>query len=136
MINKDKAVELFTEGWDECDTEKKILVHNIYCRENSYDDEIFENTDEFLNEYFSDAADAVRAAVNGDYHYSDQFVWFNGYGNLESCESSYDIPYMDEKQMADWYVENIAELEDISEFADFIEYVENDDDDEQKDEDE
>lgn len=136
MNNKDKAVELFTEAWNSCDTATKIYVHNIYCRENSYDDKIFENTDEFLNEYFTTAADAVRAAVNGDFSYTDTFVWFNGCGNLESCDSPYDLPYNNEKEMADWYIENIVELEGICEFADFIEYIENNDDDESNEEDE
>jgi hypothetical protein len=136
MINKDKAVELFTQSWNECDTENKILVHNIYCRENSYDEEIYDNDEDFINEHFSSPSEAVRAAYYGDYRFSDPYVWFNGYANLESGEFENDLPYIDEKEMADWYIENFVELEDISEFADFIEYIENDDNEDINEEDE
>ena len=40
---------------------------------------------EFFNCYFSEnPMEAVRAAQYGDYNYSDEYVRFDAYGNLES----------------------------------------------------
>ena len=50
--------------------------------------------EEFYNLYFSEEpARAVRAAIFGDVYWSDDYVRFNGYGNLETKSQ---IPYDDE----------------------------------------
>lgn len=47
--------------------------------------EYYENDDDFFNAYFSsNVMDAVRAVSFGDYNYSDEYVRFDSYGNLES----------------------------------------------------
>lgn len=48
------------------------------------------NDEDFFEIYFSKADDAVRAVCYGDYNYADDYVKFDGYGNLESC-SKYDL---------------------------------------------
>lgn len=46
---------------------------------------VYENDKEFFNTYFGDnPLEAVRAAVYGKYRYNDDYVKFNGYGNLET----------------------------------------------------
>lgn len=54
--------------------------------------EIFENDQEFFDTFFHDnPMEAVRAASYGDYNFMDQYVRFNGYGNLESLnEEDYE----------------------------------------------
>ena len=47
--------------------------------------EVYENDEEFFETYFSDPMEAVRATQFGNYNYSDDYVKFNGYGNLDSC---------------------------------------------------
>ena len=43
------------------------------------------NDEEFFNVLFEGKPmEAVRAACYGDYNYMDEYVRFNGYGNLES----------------------------------------------------
>lgn len=47
--------------------------------------EAFENNEEFFNTFFyNNPMEAVRVAVYGKYNYMDQYVRFDGYGNLES----------------------------------------------------
>ena len=67
-----------------------------------------ENDEEFFNCYFSEnPMEAVRAAQYGDYNYSDEYVRFDAYGNLESF-TEYEM----QKTLGD-NVDNIIEsLED------------------------
>ncbi|AYJ76116.1 hypothetical protein BSP14_241 [Bacillus phage BSP14] len=49
------------------------------------------NDEDFFNAYFEGRAmDAVQAAVYGDYNYTNDYVRFDGYGNLKSV-SEYDL---------------------------------------------
>jgi hypothetical protein len=67
--------------------------------------DVMDNDEEFFNIYFDGKPmEAVRAAVYGDYHYTDDYVRFDGYGNLESL-SEYDL----ESEMKD----NIDEIIDL-----------------------
>lgn len=64
------------------------------AQENLSVSEWMSHDEEFYNIYFSEKpADAVRAAIFGDVHWSDDYVRFNGYGNLETKSR---IPYDDE----------------------------------------
>ena len=48
--------------------------------------EYWDNDEEFFNTFFrNDPMEAVRASYYGDYNYCDDYVKFNGYGNLESA---------------------------------------------------
>lgn len=48
---------------------------------------VFENDEEFFNTYFTNnPAEAVRASQFGDYNYNDEYVRFDGYGNLKSYD--------------------------------------------------
>ena len=49
--------------------------------------DVCSNDEEFFNVYFNDnPAEAVRAAFYGDYKYMDEYVRFDGYGNIESLD--------------------------------------------------
>lgn len=57
---------------------------------NSYDDSLDwldyrDNDEEFFDTFFTKPMDAVRAAYFGKYKYSDEYVRFDGYGNLKSA---------------------------------------------------
>lgn len=84
---------------------------------NSYDGsmpciEYFYNDEEFFNIFFGiNTMDAVRAVCFGDYRYNDEFVKFDGYGNLESVNkyelmAEYDL-YKDD------IADKIIELYDV-----------------------
>ena len=65
--------------------------------------EYWENNEEFFNTFFANnPTEAVRSAYYGDYNYCDEFVKFNGYGNLESF-NDYDL----EKKYKD-YIDDIT----------------------------
>ena len=53
--------------------------------------EYWDNDEEFFDTFFhNDPMEAVRAAYYGSYSYCDDYVKFNGYGNLESA-NEYDL---------------------------------------------
>ena len=74
---------------NEMDTKELIYLNNTYCQENNFsDDEIFENNEDFFETFFyGKVTEAVRAAIYGQYNFSDDYVKFNGYGNLESIRN-------------------------------------------------
>jgi hypothetical protein len=89
------------------------IVHSI----NSYDEslsylEYYYNDDDFFSIFFGiNTMDAVRAVCFGDYNYSDDFVKFNGYGNLESA-NKYEV--MSEFEFEKEFIaDKIIELADV-----------------------
>lgn len=84
-------IESIKEWFDELTTADQVEAHNIYAREQSSDDEIHSNDDDFFNTYFENRTlEAVRAVCYGEYKYTDEYVVFNGYGNLESFNNPED----------------------------------------------
>ncbi len=81
-----KNKESISDYVDSLDNAELVNLWNEYCRDCNYnDDEIYENDEDFFNIYFeSDIMKAVRAISFGEYNYSDKYVKFNGYANLET----------------------------------------------------
>ena len=49
--------------------------------------EYWNNDEEFFNTFFyNNPTEAVRSAYYGDYNYCDDYVKFDGYGNLKSVD--------------------------------------------------
>ena len=48
--------------------------------------EACENDEEFFEVFFANTFDAIRSVQDGNYNYSDDFVRFDSYGNLESFD--------------------------------------------------
>ena len=49
---------------------------------------VYENDEEFFGMFFSNnPMELARAIYYGDYKYNDEYVRFNGYGNLESLDN-------------------------------------------------
>ncbi len=100
--NNLKAIEQYLNN---CNDDELFIIHNEYCESCNYsDDEVFNNDEEFLNTFFSNANDAVRAASYGDYNYSHSYVKFNGYANLDS--SDYISTFVDVSEIANDILEN------------------------------
>lgn len=77
--------EAVQEYIDSLTTDELVNVWNDYAREAYPDDEIYFNDEEFFNVYFEGKVlEAVRAVSYGEYRYTDEYVIFNGYGNLET----------------------------------------------------
>ena len=51
------------------------------CLENL---DFWENDEEFFNTFFDNPMEAIRATYYGNYNYNDDYVKFNGYGNIDS----------------------------------------------------
>ena len=68
------------------------IIIEINSIDNSLDFlEYWNNDEEFFNTFFyNNPTEAVRSAYYGDYNYCDDYVRFNGYGNLESF-NDYDL---------------------------------------------
>lgn len=79
-------LEAAIEYLNSLDNNELVNIHNEYCQSAGYgDDEIYTNDEEFFNTFFSGKViEAVRAVSYGEFNFSDEFVKFNGYGNLES----------------------------------------------------
>lgn len=132
-MKKDKLIELFVECYDNCNLRSKIEIHNIYVRENnfSYEGEIESNDEDFFNLFFEGKPmEAVRASFYGKYHYYDDWVWFNAYGNLESGDDEEELPLRDAEEMAEWCIDNYDEVSYVDGMEDFCEACEMGDDDE------
>ena len=56
----------------------------------------FDDPDEFFNREYLKPSDAVRAAMMGNVSYNDDWITYNGYGNLVSISDVYDYIDIDE----------------------------------------
>ena len=74
------------------------------CLENL---EFWENDEEFFNTFFDNPMEAIRATYYGNYNYNDDYVKFNGYGNIDSYSEYERIEEI--KDNIDDIVENLVE---------------------------
>jgi len=65
-----------------------ITLNNEYCIEiGDTDSEIWTNDEEFLAIFFEGNLDGLARAIHyGEYNYREDYVKFNGYGNLETFD--------------------------------------------------
>ena len=84
-----QTIEQIINVIDKMDNFELVQLNNEYCQSaNYYDSEIFENDDDFFHTFFAnDTLRAIQATQFGDYRYHDNFVTFDGYGNLTSFNS-------------------------------------------------
>ena len=75
--------------------------------------DVYNNDEEFFNMFFEGKpAELARAIYYGDFNYNDEYIKFNGYGNLETF-SEYDYEELLE--------ENIEEItENLIVYAEYI----------------
>ena len=116
--------ETFVEKFNELSRSEKVAIFNEYCMEYGNSDDMLNSFDEeFFDMAFSNPMDAARATFFGNIKsWSDEYIRFNGYGNLESV-SEYDV---DEE--IDGYLEEIFEHPDT--WDDYIEDKEDEDEEE------
>ena len=84
--------EVFKEKFNELSTSEKLSIFNNYCIEHGdADNEIHSFDEEFFETYFSNPMEAARATFFGEIEsWSDEYIKFNGYGNLESM-TEYEV---------------------------------------------
>ena len=87
-------------------------IHNEYCSHYDMDDYIYCNDEHFFSEMFQDDVDgAVRAALYGEYNYTDDYVKCDGYANLQSFDDPTE--YIDISEIANDILENEGNYYDI-----------------------
>ena len=102
------------------DTGDIIGLYNDYLSNNNYDGYYYDNDEYFFNDMFSSPMEAVRAVYYGDYRYTDEYVRFNGYGNLESCDG-YDIK--DEALDDDDFLQSLVDDDTVVDGDDTVEIL-------------
>ena len=114
------SLEKFTEEFNNLSSNNKIAIYNEYCSEHGDTDKMLYDFDEefFEMAFGNDPIEAARATFFGNIqNWSDEYIRFNGYGNLESL-SEYDAV-----EVAEDHVEEIYEYEDVWNY-----YIEEDED--------
>ncbi len=115
------SYEKFEEAWNDLERRDKIALFNEYACEYCPDDQIYNFDEDFFEIYFSgNPMEAVRAAFFGEITcWNDEYIRFNGYGNLVS---------MSDYQAAEWaddYTKEIYEHENLwSSYIDEDDYEE------------
>ena len=75
--------------------------------------DVYNNDDEFFDMFFEGKpAELARAIYYGDFNYNDEYIKFNGYGNLETF-SKYDY-----EELLEENIEGITE--NLIEYAEYI----------------
>lgn len=115
---ENKLKKYLTENLEEC----RYVVAEVNSWDGSLDYlEAHYNDEEFFNTFFyNNVMEAVRAVFYGDYNYNDDYVMFDGYGNLETLsENEYDHLLLDNM---DDIVERVITLnEEQGMFEDLLE---------------
>lgn len=89
-MNYERLKELIMNGVDEKTLLEMVDYINWY---NGYFDNlrVSYNDEDFFNTYFyNNPMEAVRSVSFGSYNFNDEYVRFNGYGNLETLDE-YDL---------------------------------------------
>ena len=112
-----KLVEAVKEALDNLMDSDILQIWNEYCDETSTGDNIYLNNDEFIMNYLpDDKSELCRLLTQStDYNLRDCYVWYNGYGNLESDDDFRTSNAFDIDDLADWLIRDtcgdIDELE-------------------------
>lgn len=118
----------FEKYLEDQDFDKLVRLWNEYCYSGngSSDDAIYDSVEYIHAQMIMDGFDIARALFFGDVRGWNDRVYFNGYGNLESCWDIETSP-IDTSTLAKWLTEEEHEvyqewIEDI--LGDFSEYLE------------
>lgn len=122
------SLEKFTEEFKNLTDREKIAIYNEYCLEHGDSDKmLYDFDEEFFEMAFENKGymEVARATFFGNIEsWSDGYIRFNAYGNLESL-SEYDAV-----EVAEDHVNEIYEYEDVWNYN-----IEEDEDEEDEDED-
>lgn len=114
----EKLIDSICDLINEMDSDELIQLNNEYCQAiNACDSEIWGNDEDFLNTFFHNNPDSLaRAICYGNYHYTDNYVKFNGYGNLETFDT-FDSSDLCEyvRTMAEYIAENPSDFTQFDE---------------------
>ena len=122
-MSKERYNEIFAECFENLQTFEKVAIHNNYVTEgNGYGNEIFNNTEDFINEMFPNAYDAINSI--GRYNSNDEWAWIDDLGNLYSADSESEMELSDVDEMAEYYLARPSYLKDIKGMEEWYDAVE------------
>lgn len=102
-----------------------MVLHNECCNNiRYYDDIIFENDPDTINELFNNSFDALRAMFYGEYNPNHEFFTLNGYGNLQSIADYNVMDYINMHEIISDIINNPYSYVDYVNFL-TDEYIEN-----------
>lgn len=115
--------EQFKEKFDDLNFRERFEIYNEYCMEHGDpDNQLFDFDEDFFNTFFHSPIEAARAIFFGDVqNWMDEYVRFDGYGNLESLTEHTAESVIDDA------IEDIFEYKDT--WEDYIEDEEEDEED-------
>lgn len=94
--------EFFCEKWNELSDNDKLNLYQEYCSYTGNGTDLFLFDDEFFNLFFEgNPLEAARATHFGEVNWSDEYISFNGYGNLKTYSSWQAV------QLANDYISDI-----------------------------
>lgn len=109
-MTETKLKKLLEANKDDAEMLKRIVSECSSWNSSLEEFDYQENDEEFFNNYFSNAMEAVRAASYGEYNYTDTYVKLDGYGNLETAS---DWQVREELQRnADYIIDTAIELKE------------------------
>lgn len=123
----EERFDFFEEKFYDLGSSCRIALYNEYCRECDIDNEIFDFDEEFFSMFFTNPYDSARATACGNVVWCDEYIKFDGYGNLESLSTS---------QAASYAADNIRDIYDWGGFNDYIDMSEFDDKEDEEEDDE
>ena len=122
-MNKERYNEIFAECFENLETFEKVAIHNNYVTEGGgYGEMICENTEDFINEMFPNAYDAINSI--GRYNINDDWAWVDDLGNLYSADSESEMELSDVDEMAEYYLARPSYLKDIKGMEEWYDAVE------------
>lgn len=102
----EKVYKYLSLDWDSKDEHEKISLWNEFCSDQGREDELYSFDEEFFETFFNEKPmEAARAASFGSMNWSDDYIYFNGYGNLESTNDP--LSRIDEDELIDWLIERM-----------------------------
>lgn len=106
--NWDKIFKYMQIDWENKSDDEKISLHNEYCQAQCNEDEIYIFDDEFFEIFFDGKPmEICRATAYGNVNFTDNYIKFNGYGNLESMNDYEAVNSIDKQAVIDWMIENL-----------------------------
>lgn len=105
----DKIFKYIELDWENKSDDEKISLWNEYCSENNFDDTIHCFEDDFFETFFSgsEPMELFRLGCFSQISWSDNYIKFNGYGNLESMNDYEAVNSIDEAVLVEWLIENL-----------------------------
>lgn len=115
-MTKSEAIKKQFHSWDDW---KKVDFYNEFCGAMNWDDDYiysFADPEEFIKNEYPDPYDAFVAGRNADMCWSDDWIKYDGYGNLVTRSNPENLMNLD-----DMFREIEANIETWKEYFDLDE---------------